>query len=164
MAPEVLNAGQSRQLRHVERAGAHPQILRRKAITPVCRNRPAAVGFIPDEILDLGVKQRAVIKVVLLADTLAVLKDLRRVRVLLARHVVRFLEQRHVDKRSGVTHRAGIAIPVPRAAEVAALFDNADVRDAGFLQPCAGNEAGKSAANEGERHMVVNRLAFLKGV
>jgi hypothetical protein len=55
------------------------------------------------------------------------------VHVLLARHVARFFEQRHVDQRRRVALGAGIAVPVPGAAEVTALLDQAEITNARFL-------------------------------
>ena len=63
-------------------------------------------------------------------------------------------------KRRRVALRARVAVPVPGAAEVAALLDDADVVDAGFLQPGAGDEAGEAAADERDRHVVGLRLAL----
>ena len=103
---------------------------------------------VPLEIRHLGMEERVVVEVVLFPDALAVLEDLGRVRVLLRRHVPGLFEQRHVDERRGVALRAGVAVPVPRAAEVAGLVDDADVVDAGFLQTGAGDEAGEAAADE----------------
>ena len=82
------------------------------------------------------------------------LEDLGRVRVLLRRHVPGLFEQRHVDERCGVALRAGVAVPVPGAAEVAALLDDAHVVDAGLLQPRAGDEAGEAAADERDGDVV----------
>ena len=112
---------------------------------------------VPLEVGDLGVEQRVVVEVELRADPAAVLEDLGRVRVLLGRHVPGLFEQRHVDERSGVALRARVAVPVPRAAEVAALLDDAHVVDAGFLQPGAGDESGETAADERDRDVVVQR-------
>ena len=53
---------------------------------------------VPLEVGDLGVEQRVVVEAELLPDALAVLEDLRRVRVLLGRHVPGLLEQRHVHE------------------------------------------------------------------
>ena len=75
-------------------------------------------------------------------------------RVFLRRHVPGFLEQRHVDHRGRIALRAGIAVPVPGAAEIAALLDDADILDAGFRQPRGGGEPGKAAADEGEGDVV----------
>ena len=121
---------------------------------------PRGERVVPLQIGDLGVEQRVVVEPELLADPVAVLEDLRRVRVLLRRHVPGLFEQRHVDHRRRVALRARIAVPVPGAAEVAALLDDPDVVDAGLLQPRAGHQAGEAAADEGHRHVVVLRIAL----
>ncbi len=108
---------------------------------------------VPLEVGDLGVEQDVVVEAEVLPDALAVLEDLGRVRVLLGRHVAGLLEQRHVHEARRVALRAGVAVPVPRAAEVAALLDDADV-DAGFLQAGAGDEPGEAAADERRRDVI----------
>ena len=95
----------------------------------------------------------------MLGDALAVLEDLGCVRVLLARHVAGLLEQREVDERRRVALRAGIAVPVPVAADVAALVDDPHVVDAGLLEPGAGDEPGEPAADERHGHLVEQRIA-----
>src|SRR5262245_37614328 len=55
--------------------------------------------------------------------------------------------------------RAGIAVPVPGAAEVTALFNDADVPDAGLHQPRRGGEPGKAAADEGKGDVIALRRA-----
>src|SRR5581483_6150670 len=101
---------------------------------------PHAPGTVPLELGDGRVEQRVVVEAVLLRDPLAVLEDLRTVRVLLAGHVAGLLQQGHVHERRRVTHRARVPVPVPRAADVTALFDDAHVLDAGLPQPGAGDE------------------------
>ena len=62
---------------------------------------------------------------------------------------------------AAVSHCApGIAVPVPGAADVAALLDDADVVDAGLLQPGTGDEPGEPAADERDRHLVGQRVAL----
>ena len=134
--------------------------LRGELVAAIGAHDPARVAVVPLEVGDLGVEQRVVVEAELLADAAAVLEDLGRVRVLLGRHVAGLFEQRHVHERRGVALRAGIAVPVPGAAEVAALLDDADVVDAGFLEPGAGDEAGEPAADERERDVVGLRLAL----
>ncbi len=80
-------------------------------------------------------------------------------RVFLRRHVAGFFEQRHIDQRGRIALRAGISVPVPGAAEVAALLDDADILDAGFRQPRGGGEPGKTAADEGEGDVIGLRRA-----
>ena len=53
----------------------------------------------------------------------------------------------------------GIAVPVPGAAEVAALLDDADVLDAGLAQPRAGQQAAEAAADDDDVDLVGQRLA-----
>ena len=116
------------------------------------------LGF-PREVGHLGVEQRVVVEAELRADALALLEDLRRMRVLLGRHVTGLFEQRHVHHRRGVALRAGIAVPVPGAAEVAALLDDAHVGDARLDQPRAGDEPGEPAADERERDVIASSAA-----
>ena len=79
--------------------------------------------------------------------------------IFLGRAMAGLLEQRHIDHRGGVALRAGIAVPVPGAAEIAALLDDAHIVDAGLDQPRAGDEARKAAADKGEGHVVGLGLA-----
>ena len=134
--------------------------LRGELVASIGAHDPPRVVVVPFEISDPSVEQHVVVEIELLADALAVLEDLGTVRVLLGRHVPGLLEQRHVHERRRVALRAGIPVPVPRTAEVAALLDHPDVGDAGLLQPCAGEQAGEAAADERERHMIVLRFAL----
>ncbi len=89
-----------------------------------------------------------------------VVEDLGAVGVLLARHVPGLLEQRQVHERCGVALGAGIAVPIPGAAEVAALLDDSDVVDAGVAELRSGHEPGEAATDERERHLVEQRLTI----
>jgi hypothetical protein len=55
-------------------------------------------------------------------------------------------QQGEVDHRRRVALRAGVAVPVPGAAEVTALLDDADI-DAGLPQPGPRHQAGEPAAH-----------------
>ncbi len=90
----------------------------------------------------------------------ALRENFRCVRVLLGRSVTGLFEQRHVHHRRGVALRAGITVPVPRAAEVAAFLDDAHVANARFDQPRTGHETGETAADERERDVIGLRRAF----
>ena len=94
------------------------------------------------------------VEVEVLADRAAVGEDLRRPGVLLRRDVAELLEQRQVDVRLDVAQRARVAVPVPRAAEVAALLDDADVVDAGLAQAGAGEQAAEAAADDDDVDLV----------
>ena len=54
----------------------------------------------------------------------------------------------------------GIAVPVPGAAEVAALLDEPDVVDAGLAQAGAGEQAAEAAADDQHLDLVGQRLAL----
>ena len=71
-------------------------------------------------------KQRLVVEVVVFRDAPRVLEDLGREGVLLLRHVAELFEQRQVAIALDVALGAGIAVPVPGAAEVAAGLDDVE--------------------------------------
>jgi hypothetical protein len=156
---EGLDAFDAGKFRHMQRPRAHADELRGEGVAAVGADIPARLCFVPIEAHDLGVKQRVVVEAVLLADTLAVREDFRRMRILLRGHMAGFFEQRHVDHRRGIALRARIPVPVPGAAEVATLLYDADIPDAGFGQARGGGEPGKAAADEGEADVVDFRIA-----
>ena len=86
---------------------------------------------VPLELGDRGGEQRVVVEA---ERALAMRWQCSKISgaydVLLRRHVAGLFEQRQVDHRRGVAHRARVAVPVPRAAEVAAALDDAHVVDA----------------------------------
>ena len=144
----------------MQRTGAQTDVLRGEVVAAVGGDAPARVVVLPGERADLGVKERIVVELVMPADSLAVRQDLGRVRIFLGRHMAGFLEQRHVDHRGGIALRAGIAVPVPGAAEIATFLDDAHIGDAGFHQPRAGGQPCKSAADKSETNMVGFRCAL----
>jgi hypothetical protein len=93
------------------------------------------------------------------SDRLAVGQDLRCAGVLLGRDAAELLEQRQIDVRLDVAHRAGVAVPVPGAPEVAALLDDPDVLYARLAQPRAGEEAPEAAADHERLDLVLQRRA-----
>ena len=115
---------------------------------------------VPRQRLHLGLEQGAVVEPEVLADVAAVLEDLGRPGVLLLRDVPDLLEQRQVDVRLDVALRARVAVPVPRAAEVAALLDDADVADPGVLQTGAGEQTAEAAADDDDVDLVEQRVAL----
>ena len=105
-------------------------------------------------------RQALVVQVEVSADPLRSVRGSRDAWVYFSRrHVAGLFEEREVDERSRVALRAGVSVPVPRAAEVAALLDDADVVDAGLLQLGPGHESGEPTADEGDVDLVVERLA-----
>ena len=94
------------------------------------------------------------------ADRPAVLEDLGRLGVLLLRQVADLLEQREVDVGLDVARRAGVAVPVPGATEVATLFDHPDVVDAALAQSGCSEQTAESPADDGDVDGVVQRRTF----
>ena len=82
---------------------------------------------VPADFTDLGVQAGVAVEVVVFGDAPAVREDLRALGVLLGRDVPDLLEQRQVDVGLDVARDAGIAVPVPGAADVGGLVDQPDV-------------------------------------
>ena len=82
------------------------------------------------------------------ADGAAVLENLWCVGVLFLRHVAELFEQRQIDIGLHITLRAGVAVPVPGAAKVAAFLNNADIFDAGLAKPRACQQAAEAATDD----------------
>jgi hypothetical protein len=95
-----------------------------------------------------------------LGDAPAVLEDLRRAGVFLARDVRRLLQQREIHIGLDVALCSGISVPVPGAAEVATLFDYAKVVDTRLGEARTGDEAREPAADERNGHVVDQRRSF----
>ena len=143
----------------MQRAGAHDHEPGPELVAPVGADDPAGVVLVPDDAGDLGVEEGAVVEAELGGDAPAVLEDLGAVGVLLGRHVARSPRAAAGRRTSAVSHWApGIAVPVPGAADVAALLDDADVVDAGLLEPGAGDEAGEAAADQGDGDLGADRV------
>ena len=98
-------------------------------VAPVGGDRPTAAASSSHRSAVTAVwKHASVVEAEVAADACAVLEDLGAEGVLLLRHVADLLEQRQVDVRLDVALRARVAVPVPGAAEVAAVLDDAEVR------------------------------------
>ena len=87
------------------------------------------------------------------------LENLGAAGVFRSRHVAGFFEQRQIDVALGVAGRAGIAVPVPGAAEVAAFLDDADVIETGFAQARGRQQAAEAAADHQYLDVAHDRLA-----
>src|SRR5262249_61979344 len=107
----------------------------------------------------LGLETGAAVKVELPADRFAVRQDLGRMRVLLPGYVADLLEQRQVDVGFDVALRARVAVPVPGAAEVAALFDDAHVVDPGLAQARAREQSAEATADHHHFYIAGDRVA-----
>ena len=113
---------------------------------------------------DRRLHQRVVVEIVVPRDASAVLENLRRERVFVLRHVAELFEQRQIAIRFHVAHRAGIAVPVPGAAEIAGALDHAQVLEAGLAQPRAHQQSAETAADDRELDVVEHRRAGEPGI
>ena len=95
----------------------------------------------------------------MLCDAPRVLVDLGREGVFLLRHVAELFDQRQVAVAFDVALGAGIAVPVPGAAEIAAGFDDVNVVDAGFVEARAGQQSAETSADDYYVDLVVQRIA-----
>ena len=161
MPGERLDARDAGQLGNMQRTGAEADELRGEDVAAVGADDPTRPAGVPGQVFDLGVEQGVVVEAEMPADAPAVRQDLRRMRVLLGRPMAGLLEQRHVDHRRRVALRAGIAVPVPGAAEIAALLDDAHVLHTGLDQARSGHQPGESATDEGEGDVIGLRGARL---
>ncbi len=139
----------------VQRAVAHDEERRPQGVAAIGPDGPAGPIGSPLDRGDLPRQARIVGEAEVPGDTAAVLWDLGPVRVLLRRDVAGLLEQRQVDVRRDVALRTRVPVPVPRPADVAALLDDPDVVDARLLQVGTGHQAGTSAPDDGDGHVVV---------
>ena len=154
---EAVQPGHARQLRTVQRPRAHGDVLGGDPVAPVGGDEPVFGLVVPRHRRDVRREDRLRVQVVVLGDPLGVPPDLRRHRVLLRRHVPRLLEERQVDHRRRVAHRAGVAVPVPHTAEVAAALDDPDVVDARLVQPPGDAQPGEPAADHEQRDVLDDR-------
>ena len=88
----------------------------------------------------------------------AVLEDFRRERIFVLGDVAQLFEQRQVAVGFHVAHGAGIAVPVPGAAEVAGALDDPDALDPSVAQPRAHEQAAEAAADD--RHFDLVEYGF----
>ena len=92
-------------------------------------------------------EERVLIEPELFADTPGVLENLGCVGIFLGGHVPRLFEQGHIDEGRRVALRAGVAVPIPVAAEVARLVDDADLFDPRLLEARSGDQPREAAAH-----------------
>ena len=158
VAGKGLKARDARQLGPAQEAVAHHHVARPDRIAAGGVDRPAGGRLVPASLSDFGLKAGAAVQIEAFPDGPAVGENFLRAAVLLLRGVAQFLQQRQVDVGLHIALGAGIAVPVPGAAEVPSLFDYPNVVHPGLLEANAGQQAADPAADDENLHLVVQRL------
>jgi hypothetical protein len=160
VAPEGFYARNARQFRHMKRSRPQTDETRREPVASICLDRPARVRLVPVQILDLGMKQRVLVKTELAADAPAMRQNFWRMGIFLCRPIAGFLQERHIDHGRRIALRARVPIPVPSSPEIASLLNNAHVLHTRLNHTRASRQTRETAANECKRHMVSLRFAL----
>ena len=159
LALEVLDAIDLRRFWRREAAGGHDVIAAGYCRAIVGREQPAFRALIPVRRGHLGTEADVAPQLVSVGDEAEVAQDLRLGGVFLRPlpRVLQFrIERVAVVDGLDVAACAGIAVPVPGAADVAGLLDHGS-RKAGLAQAMQEIEAGKPGADD--RDVDLLRLA-----
>src|SRR5262249_27573624 len=113
-----LDSPDARQLGSVERTVRHHHETSPHAVAAVGRDDPARGIVVPAHLRHFRLEAGVAVEIVLPPDRPAVRQDLRGASVFLRGHVLELLEERQINVRLDVAHRARVAIPVPGAAEI----------------------------------------------
>ena len=147
MTLEGLHAFNAGELGRGENAVGQHHIARPHAIAPVGADRPLAGGFIPVGAFNRGVKQAAVVKAKALGHGLAVLQNFKTRGKFHGRNDAHFLQQRQVAVGLHVASNARVAVPVPGAADIAALLAKTHVLKACGAQLVPEQQRAKACTN-----------------
>src|SRR5881275_891781 len=149
---EILDAVDLRRLWRRQTAGGHDVIAAGYARTVVGDELPALTRVIPVRRRDLGAEADVATEVITIGDEAEIAQDFR-LRCVFFRPgpgAIEFgIERVAVVDGLDVAACAGIAVPVPGAADVAGLLDH-DNGEAGLAQAMQEIEAGKPGADDGD--------------
>src|SRR6185436_4855669 len=149
-ALEILDAVDLRRLWRGETAGGHDVIAAGHARTVVGDQLPALAAVIPVCGLDPGAEADVATEVVTIGDEAEIAQDFR-LRCVFFRpgpFAVEFgIERVAVVHGLDVAACAGIAVPVPGAADIAGVLDH-DGGEAGLAKAMQKIKAGKPGAND----------------
>ena len=160
VALEGLDAGDARQLGLVQGAVGHDHEAGAHGVAVVGRDDPALGRLVPGQVLDRGLEAGVLVEVIVPGDAARMLEDLGRLGVAHLGDEAGLLQQGQVDQALDVAGRAGIAVPVPGAAEVAGRLDHAQGLHPGLAQAGAGQEAAEAAADHHHLDLVGQGRAF----
>src|SRR6476659_1969079 len=148
-ALEILDAVDLRRLWRRQTAGGHDVIAAGYARNVVGDELPALTGVIPVGGLDRGVEADVATEVIPIGDEVEIAQDFRLRGVFFrpGPGAIEFrIERVAVVDGLDVAACAGIAVPVPGAADIAGLLDHHH-REAGLAQLVQKIEAGKPGAD-----------------
>src|SRR4029077_14794169 len=126
-------------------------------------NNPSELVFAPAYLFDLGLKQGVAIQIEFSPDPAGVFQNFRCVGVFLLWNVPGLLKQRQIDIRLDIALRARITVPVPGAAEVAALLDDADAIYARLAQTRSRQQTTEAAPDDQNIDILAQGLAGKAG-
>ena len=129
-------------------------------VAPVGEDRPSLGGFVPLGGVDRRVEQAFVVETERGSHRLAILEDLETRRELHCRDVVHLLEQREIAVALDVARYAGVPIPVPRPADVAALLAEADVLETGLAKSVPQQQTCETCTDDQDLAFVGERIAL----
>ncbi len=148
-AGEVLDAGDGRQRRPAELAGAADQELRGQPLAALQLHPPALAGFVPRGRGDFAVEAHMAQQVVAARAMAQVIEDLRLRREHAAPARVG-LEGERIQVRGHIAGRSRIGVVAPDAADVPGLFEDGEVVDAGLAQRDRHAQPGEAGADDEE--------------
>src|SRR5581483_4987136 len=159
MAPERLHPLYLRELGLGEgavgadyEAGAH-------MVAAVGFEMPHPLGFVPYGGSDGGLEDGEFVEVVAAGDRLAVGENFGAAGIVMPGHIGHLIQKRQVVVRDHIASDPGVAVPVPRAAHIAAPLYEPDAFDAAFAQAGGGQKRGKAAPDEEAFDGIVDRRA-----
>ena len=153
MPLELVDAGDGGQLREALATAGKHQVRRRQAVAAIGLDQPAPFLLQPPRCRYDGLEARLVVETMETPDLLAELEHFIPVGVTMSGGMARLLEQRHVDMRLDIAHRAGVTVPVPRSAEIAGFVDDANIGDAHLMQARAHQQAAESSSGNDDLRM-----------
>ena len=160
LAREGSHAVDAGQLRAGEDAVGQDHVAGLHGVAAVGADGPAAGLLVPHRGVDGGVEQALVVEAELVGHRLAVLENLEARGELHRGDVLHLLEQRQVAVRLHIAGDARVAVPVPSAADVAALLAEPHVGEAGAAQLVPQQQPGEPGADAQHLALVVECFAF----
>ena len=103
-------------------------------------------------------EQTAIIKIKSFGHVLGVFEDLKAGRKLHSWEIAHFLQQWHVAVGFNIARYAGIAVPVPGAADIASLFAKPDIGETRLPKLVPKYEPTKTTADDQNLTFIVQRF------